>query len=111
MHASPRSQLPPTGDSRFSHERSCPALSHSGKRNLLNRASSAEQYYGFYKNVWTGEIVGLDHVTMVFFAYEIIYCTAVRIASTYSLLLRSSNFARRDTFEKCFLVLGPRPTR
>lgn len=36
-----------------------------------------EQYYGFYKNVWSGVITGLDHVTEVFFAYEIVYCTAL----------------------------------
>ncbi|CAN8100488.1 unnamed protein product [Discula destructiva] len=38
---------------------------------------SLMQYYGFYKNVYSGEIVGLDHITEVFFAYSIIYCTAL----------------------------------
>lgn len=43
----------------------------------LNLSLLSVEYYGFYKNVYSGEIVGLDHATEVFFAYSIIYCTAV----------------------------------
>lgn len=70
-----------------------PTLAHFRSCRLLILCFLTEQYYGFYKNVWTGKIVGLDRVTIVFFAYEIIYCTAV--STTFSHPAKPYSFPQR----------------
>lgn len=36
-----------------------------------------EEYYGFYRNLYTGEIWKIDQATKVFFAFEIVYALAL----------------------------------